>query len=143
MAVVGEEQICDIELDKSTIIRFAGTEHPPANLRVFWKLADESLVVNQEAEQQVGSTLRFGTFIISCVVKRISSKCPVAAYEEILSNLLPRFPLTIPVSTESVLGRKRRGLNLPYKLVTSSQFSGLVEGRRKAIEVGQTSSTKI
>lgn len=32
-------------------------------------------------------------------------------------------------------------MNLPYKLVTSAQFSNLVEGRRKAIEVGYQKAT--
>lgn len=110
-AVIGEEQICDVELDKRTVIG-APSAPSPINLKAFWKLAEDSLPAGNPTADWGGGTSRT---------------------LNILKDLLPRFPLTL----QDV--KRRRGMKpVPYRLVASeSQLLNLVEGRRKAIEWGR------
>ncbi|KAF9448329.1 hypothetical protein P691DRAFT_53677 [Macrolepiota fuliginosa MF-IS2] len=113
-AVVGEEQIYDVELDKRTAVRTVSSERPPLNLKALWKLANEFRFDEQEPKMKDDDT-------------------PRLAYEVVLKDLLPRFPLTF-----RDLKRKRASNPVPYRLVASeTQFSNLIQGRRQAIEWGR------
>jgi hypothetical protein len=97
MAVLGEEHICDVELDKRTLIRPAAPGHPPTNLKPFWKFAEESLVEKPKVETNNDTVPHFGMFIFisECKISQSDS-----AYEKVLTDLLPRFPLTLQGGSE-------------------------------------------
>ncbi|EGN93831.1 hypothetical protein SERLA73DRAFT_78206 [Serpula lacrymans var. lacrymans S7.3] len=109
-AVLGEEQVLDIELDRHTQLLPVRTDLKLPTL-------------------QRESTKREAT-----PPNASSSKADDTAkgYAAVLKSLLPRVPMTM----KDVKGRPPS--QLPYKLTSSpSHFSTLVPGRRKAIEWGR------
>lgn len=88
------EQTCDIELDKRTTILPVDTEITSINFKALWSSADESLVENRETKEFVNNNLPLGPF--KSLSRSETILMLTIAYEEILKDLLPRFPLTLP-----------------------------------------------
>ncbi|KAL0961169.1 hypothetical protein HGRIS_006141 [Hohenbuehelia grisea] len=121
--VTGEEQVVDVELDRQTLIG-------PARKDVF-NIASRGIWDR--------STILRGTSVDGPVGKMKTNKA-VPEYEQVLRDLLPRFPMTM----KDVQARTRSGYaNVPYKLATSpTHLKSLPMGRRKAIEWGRASALR-
>ncbi|KAA1474697.1 hypothetical protein DENSPDRAFT_343394 [Dentipellis sp. KUC8613] len=126
---VGDEQVLDVELDRTTELLPA---RPAAN-RLAPALWERSVTPKTPAEKPnpQGPASR-GAGAVSGVQQHHDSPHQDPPFANLLRSLLPRFPLTL----QDIKGR---GVpQVPYKLVASSaQFSALVPGRRKAIEWGR------
>ncbi|KAF9000726.1 hypothetical protein BDQ17DRAFT_1359438 [Cyathus striatus] len=119
-AVVGEEQVVDIELDKRTVIQPRRTGFIPISSKVLWDVVDSK--ANQQLRESVNGDLER--------LKKIKAST-IPAYDKVLSSLISKFPLTQDM-------KRGKSANVPYKLVSSlREFNNLIIGRRKAIQWGR------
>ncbi|KAH0585296.1 hypothetical protein J132_10052 [Termitomyces sp. J132] len=103
--VVGDEQMVDIDLDRGTVFLPLQKGYPPIGLKAQW--SQTSSEVKQDNNQ---------------VVSRQD-------HLDILKNLVRKFPMTSKEAKPSRLQPQ-----VPYRLVSISQFESFIPGRRKAIE---------
>ncbi|KAG6891379.1 hypothetical protein C0992_008090 [Termitomyces sp. T32_za158] len=104
--VIGDEQMVDIELDRGTVLLPLQKGYPPIGLKAQWS--------------QMSS-------------ETIQDDNPTAArqdHTDILRNLVKKFPMTLK---DAKLSRQDQP-QLPYRLVSISQFESFIPGRKKAIE---------
>ncbi len=94
-AVVGEEQICDIELDKRTVIRPRVSGQQAINFKALWALAaDGTPSDKREANVKGTGPPSYGISVVILFSELLSHFLHIA-YEGILRDLLPQFPLTL------------------------------------------------
>lgn len=117
VAVLGEEQVLDVELDKQTTLKPAKTGYTPVESKTLWDNTNVAPTPQEtpqcEAKPEVQDT---------------------QVYEQILSELVKSFPMTL----KDAKGTQSSIESLPYMIVSSpSHFKELIVGRRKAIEWGR------
>ncbi|KAJ7200994.1 hypothetical protein GGX14DRAFT_699505 [Mycena pura] len=126
--VYGEEQMVDVELDRGTVFLPQRSGYIPSNSRA---LRDLGLQKTRHAPLELASR---PPFQLGQCLHEEEAKCPserysAASWENVLKHLVDRFPLTLQRGKPPVPA-------LPYKLVANpAQFSALVMGRKKAVEV--------
>ncbi|TFK40120.1 hypothetical protein BDQ12DRAFT_484277 [Crucibulum laeve] len=122
----GEQQIVDIDLNKRTIIKPIRTDYTPVSSRVFWDLPSTGL----QSKPSITPAPK--------IEKTVKPPLP-QDYSQLLSSLLPKFPMTL----EDLKGSKASIPQVPYVLASSlSHFKSMVQGRRKAIEWGRAKALR-
>ncbi|KAH6913206.1 hypothetical protein BKA70DRAFT_1525269 [Coprinopsis sp. MPI-PUGE-AT-0042] len=111
---LGEEQLVDAELDRTTEVKQAITGYAPFSSRKLWEAARQS----QLGKATVGGTSKDEELL----------ETPSPAYA-LLLEVAKRYPLTAQ-------GRERQfAYSVPYKLAsTHTQFDHLILGRQQAIK---------
>ncbi|KAG6900813.1 hypothetical protein C0993_000132 [Termitomyces sp. T159_Od127] len=107
--VVGDEQMVDIELDRGTVLLPLQKGYPPIGSKAQW--SQMSSETNRDDNQAV----------------------PQQDHTDILKNLAKKFPMTLKEAKSS----RQDQPQVPYRLVSTSQFESFIPGRKKAIEWGR------
>ncbi|KAH9481504.1 hypothetical protein JR316_0006031 [Psilocybe cubensis] len=127
----GQDQVLDVELDKSTILKPPQLGYVPLSSRSLWNMAaipSPSTLITSESSGVAQSEVTEQEKVERCEEDAFELSNETRA---ILTRLVKQFPISLD-------NAKRNGIqpsSLPYKLPASvAYFRTLVMGRRKAIE---------
>ncbi|KAG6862481.1 hypothetical protein C0995_000027 [Termitomyces sp. Mi166 len=112
--VVGDEQMLDIELNRGTVLLPLQKGYSPIGSKAQWSQASSEVI---QDDNQAGSR---------------------QDHTDILKNLARKFPMSLRETKAS----RQAQPQVPYRLVSPSQFESYIPGRRKAIEWSRARAIK-